>query len=72
MNSTSDIINALGAETIQQLCGVGEFSIRAAKRDGRFPASWFDLIDTECAKRGIKCPRSLFAFKGAGVHAPAL
>lgn len=63
MTSTRDIINELGAETIQRLCGVGEFSIRAAKRDGQFPASWFDALDQACAAKGIHCPRELFAFK---------
>lgn len=65
MKSTQDIIAELGADTIQHLCGVGEFSIRAAKREGRFPASWFALIDAECTRRGIDCPRTLFAFKEA-------
>lgn len=63
MRTTSDIISALGAETVQSLCGVGEFSIRAAKREGQFPASWFDAIDGACQERGIDCPRELFAFK---------
>ena len=63
MKSTSDIISALGAEAIQSLCNVGEFSIRAARRDGKFPASWFDAIEGACAKQGIACPRDLFAFK---------
>jgi len=74
MSSTIDIINALGAETIQRLCNVKEFSIRAAKRDGQFPASWFDQIDEACAAAGITCPRELFAFKrpeGLGDHPPA-
>lgn len=73
MTSTTDIINKIGADEVQRLCEVGEFSIRAAKRDGQFPASWFDAIDRACADRGIHCPRKLFAFKkasavGKGVH----
>jgi len=63
MATTTDIITALGAETVQAVCGVGEFSIRAAKREGLFPASWFDALDRACAERGIDCPRHLFAFK---------
>lgn len=59
----TDIIAAIGADTIQARCDVGEFSIRAAKRDGKFPASWFDAIESECSVRGIECPRELFAFK---------
>jgi hypothetical protein len=63
MANTSTIISALGADVIQALCGVGEFSVRAARRDGQFPASWFDAIDGACLERGIDCPRDLFAFK---------
>ena len=65
MKSTSDIINALGPDTIQAICQVGEFSIRAAKREGKFPASWFDAIERACHDRGYPCPRDLFAFKRA-------
>jgi hypothetical protein len=74
MTSTTDIINALGAETIQRLCDVKEFSIRAAKREGQFPASWFDQIDAACTAAGVPCPRGLFAFKRpevVGDHPPA-
>lgn len=67
MSTTEDIINALGAEKIQALCGVGEFSVRAAKREGRFPASWYAEIDKACRAQGIECPRSLFAFKRAPI-----
>lgn len=63
MKSTSDIINAIGPDAIQAICQVGEFSIRAAKREGKFPASWFDAIESACAAKGIPCPRDLFAFK---------
>ena len=63
MNSTSDIINCLGPDAIQEACQVGEFSIRAAKRDGKFPASWFDAIEGLCTARDMACPRELFAFK---------
>ena len=62
MKNTSDIIAAIGAERIQSLCNVGEFSIRAARREGKFPAKWFDVIEGACAERGIQCPRDLFAF----------
>lgn len=63
MTTIHDIITQIGAETIMADCQVGEFSIRAAKRDGKFPASWFDAIESACAQRGIQCPRELFAFK---------
>lgn len=73
MTTTTDIINALGADTVQRICEVGEFSLRAARRDGQFPASWFDAIDRACAEQGIHCPRSLFAFKRPDIfdHPPA-
>jgi hypothetical protein len=63
MTSTTEIITAIGADAIQMACQVGEFSIRAAKRDGKFPASWFDAIEGLCSDRALPCPRELFAFK---------
>jgi hypothetical protein len=63
MRSVSDIINKLGSENIQRLLDVKEYSIRAAKRQRKFPARWFAVIEAECMKLGIQCPRDLFAFK---------
>jgi len=63
MTNTISIINAIGSETVQALCGVGEFSVRAARRDNQFPSSWFDLIEKACIDAGVDCPRDLFAFK---------
>ena len=61
--TVSEVIAALGADVIQASCQVGEYSIRAAKRDKKFPASWFDAIESLCAENDLPCPRDLFAFK---------
>lgn len=61
--TVSKVVTALGSKVIQASCQVGEFSIRAAKRDGKFPASWFDAIEGLCSDRALPCPRELFAFK---------
>lgn len=57
------IIEALGAEAIQSRIGVGEHMIRHAKSTGKFPSSWYDLIERMCVDAGIRCPRSAFKWK---------
>ncbi len=71
MTNTSDIINKVGSAAIEVACNVGEHSVRAAKRDGKFPASWFDEMEKLCADHGLPCPRNLFAFKRPQEDSPA-
>ena len=59
----SSIIQEVGVERIQAICSVSRHSIRAAKRDSIFPASWYGVLKPECDRLGIDCPMSLFSFK---------
>lgn len=54
------IVSALGADAIVAELGLTEFSIRAAKRDGLFPARWYRPIEALCAKSGVECPVEAF------------
>ena len=65
MTTVSEIIEMVGSAKIQSLLGVTEFSIRAARRDGKFPANWFAVISDQCAEAQVECPRGLFNFKEA-------
>lgn len=57
------IIELLGSEAIERELGLSEFSIRAAKRDRRFPATWYKPLSELCANAGIECPMSAFNWK---------
>lgn len=54
------IIRALGADAIASELQLTEFSIRAAKREGLFPARWYRPIEALCAKSGVECPVEAF------------
>ncbi|KPU83767.1 hypothetical protein JI58_07600 [Marinosulfonomonas sp. PRT-SC04] len=55
----------IGSAAIEKACDVSEYSVRAAKRKGAFPASWFVVLDGLCHDAGIECPRAIFNFKAA-------
>lgn len=57
------IADALGDDLISQTCGVSDHSVRNARWQGRFPASWFVALEAACIAKGIDCPRSAFNFK---------
>lgn len=63
MENTKSIVKAIGSATIEKACDVSEYSVRAAKRKGIFPASWFVVLDDLCHDAGIECPRTIFNFK---------
>ena len=63
MKTVNDIISATGTSYIEKSCQVSEYSIRAARRDGVFPSSWYEAIKGECDRLGVDCPTDLFSFK---------
>jgi hypothetical protein len=63
MQTVNDIISETGAAYIKRSCQVSEYSIRAARRDGVFPSSWYEAIKGECDRLGVDCPTDLFSFK---------
>lgn len=66
--TVKQIIDRITPEAIAGVLGVSSHSIIAARKAGSFPASWFDVVETECERRGIRCPRGLFNFKSPSVH----
>ena len=65
-----EILNILGADTVQAKFGVSEFSIKHARSSGRFPASWYGEISKMCADNGIDCPMRAFNFKSPSSDTP--
>ncbi len=63
MTTVTDIINDLGSPLIERECQVSEYSVRAAKREQSFPASWYRIIRRLREARGRDCPLDLFNFK---------
>jgi hypothetical protein len=63
MMTVSEICAALGRKEMERFLGVSKAAVSNAVGNGEFPASWYDVIEVECAKRGIACDRSLFAFR---------
>jgi len=57
------IVKAIGSAEIQQALEVTSHSVRHARCVGRFPASWFPVIRTLCAGRGIDCPEGVFNWR---------
>jgi len=58
-----NIADRLGDDAIASACGVSSHSVRNARWQGGFPASWFPVIRQMCAKDGLDCPESAFNFK---------
>ncbi|MBU3262090.1 hypothetical protein KPG71_18875 [Roseovarius sp. PS-C2] len=65
MMTVSDICTAIGRKEIERALDVSKAAISNAVANGKFPPGWFDVIEAECARRGIPCDRNLFAFKRA-------
>lgn len=57
------IIAELGAENIRSALGVSKHSVRHARADGAFPASWYNVLNGMCESAGIECPLSAFNMK---------
>lgn len=54
------IIDALGSSVIEEKLGLTGFSVRAAKRDGLFPARWYRPLKDLCTKQCVECPDDAF------------
>ncbi|ETW13372.1 hypothetical protein ATO8_09171 [Roseivivax marinus] len=53
-------IDQIGAEFLAQELGVSEFSIRAAKRARKFPATWCDVVEQLCKEKDFPAPSRKF------------
>ncbi len=63
MITVHEICLALGRREMEAALGVSKASISNAVSNGVFPASWYDVIESECKKHDLPCDRSLFNFK---------
>jgi hypothetical protein len=63
------IIDAVGVDTIMSGLQVNDASVRKARSDGRFSASWYRFIRDHARNAGVDVDsddqfESLFSFKG--------
>ena len=65
------ITDALGSVAIQERLGVTEFSIRHARREGSFAASWYAAMKAMCDEAGVDCPMSAFNWKTSEPASPS-
>lgn len=63
MTHASIICEAVGRQRISKEVGVGLTAVSNAAVTGKFPASWFDVVERLCIAKGVECPRSSFSFK---------
>lgn len=66
----SQIIETIGADRICEVIGVGQHSVRYAKTEGLFAASWYAPMKALCDEAGISCPLHLFNWKTAQAAQP--
>lgn len=57
------ITDALGSEAICRRLGIGPHSVRYARTEGLFPASWYGPLREMCEAAGIDCPMDAFNWK---------
>jgi len=57
------ITDALGSHEIEDALNVSRHSIRYARTEGVFPASWYGPLSAMCRNAGIECPLSAFNWK---------
>lgn len=58
--NTKQVIDALGSDAVIRRLGVTKFSLRAARREGAFPASWYEELSRMGEEAGVPIPISLF------------
>ena len=63
INHAKSISDDLGAHVMASALGVSSHSIRYARTEGTFPASWYFIISGLCSGAGIDCPMSAFNWK---------
>ncbi|WP_146589936.1 hypothetical protein [Puniceibacterium confluentis] len=62
MTVASDIVSTVGRKNLRTALAVGDTAITNALARGSFPARWYLVVQSECAKHGMECPSSLFGF----------
>jgi hypothetical protein len=62
-NPVKIITTALTDDAIMARLGVTKHAIRAARRFGSFPASWYAPLADMCERAGIECPIEAFNWR---------
>ena len=62
-NLAKEITSAIGQDVVMSALGVSHHSITNARTKGRFPASWFFIMNDLCSGAGIDCPMSVFNWR---------
>jgi hypothetical protein len=57
------ITDTVGSDAICARLGVKPRSVRLARTEGRFPASWYAEISAMCDEAGVDCPLDAFNWK---------
>ena len=61
--SVHHITDTLSSDAICARLGVSHHSVRYARTDGAFPASWYGPLKEMCDETGIPCPLTAFNWK---------
>ena len=61
MKTPQELIDFIGADTLQAALGVGPDRIRLARQSDKLPALWYDAMERLA---GRPLDRRLFTFKG--------
>lgn len=65
METTQKIADAVGRSKMSEALNVGATAVSKAVVAGRFPPSWFLVMQSLCCTADIDCPPSLFGMKSA-------
>ncbi len=60
-----DLIEALGGKAIAAALGVSASSVKEAKRNNLFPASWYRGVTRLGQSKGVTVPLDAFNWRGA-------
>ncbi|MGI3163622.1 helix-turn-helix domain-containing protein [Pseudooceanicola sp. 200-1SW] len=70
MVSALHIANILGRARLASELGVGDSAVSNAVSRGRFPASWFFVVNRLALSANIPCPPELFGMRAAEGEPP--
>jgi len=71
MNDAREIVDLIGRDALASDLGVLTKTVSIAAAAGRFPASWYIVINAAAAKHGAQVPLGLFRFKRVEMARPA-
>ena len=66
MNEAREIVDLIGRDALASDLGVLAKTVGIAAATGRFPASWYIVVNAAAARHGAQVPLCLFSFKPVG------